>query len=236
MKRLTTLLVIPFLAVFAVACSGGNDADETPTSVPSVIAPTEVTSSPTAPATATTAPATNTPQPTATTPATEAPTDGTVYPQNPGSTDPFPMKSNPDPHAGIYVLTDVRVGAHPESGGWDRIVFEFEDTEGFPGGHPGGIVQYEDEVAQCGSGEPVDVEGNAILAVRFDATQAHDDNGQLTIDAIEVDGPGNSILQALSYCDFEGVVQWAIGTPGEQNFKVTYLESPARVVIDIKWP
>jgi hypothetical protein len=159
-----------------------------------------------------------------------------VFPQNPGSTDAFPMKSNPDPHTGIYVLDDVRVGAHPEQGGWDRIVFEFEDVQGFPGAHPGGTVEYVEEASQCGSGEPVEVDGEAILMVRFDATQAHNDAGQSTIDEIEIEGPGNSIIQAVSFCDFEGVVQWAIGTAGEENFKVVFLENPNRVVIDIRWP
>jgi hypothetical protein len=235
MRLLTALLLVPLLAVLAIACDGDDDSDSTP--VPSVAAPTNTAEAPTA----TSEPvATNTPAPTAapteTGEPTVPPTDGTVFPQNPGSTDPFEMKSLPDPNVSIYVLTDVRVGAHPEQGGWDRIVFEFEDVDGFPGAHPGGIVQYADEVFQCGSGDPVEVEGEAILEVRLDATQAHDDNGNLTIDAIEIDGPGNSILEAKSFCDFEGVVQWAIGTPREQNFKVVFLENPARIVIDIKWP
>lgn len=238
MRLLTTLVVLPLLAVLAVACSGDDDGDETPTAIPSVAAPTETA----VPSATNEAEATETPEATATVEPTETaepttpPTDGTVFPQNPGSTDPFPMKSLPEPNIGIYTLTDVRVGAHPESGGWDRIVFEFDDVEGFPGAHPGGIVEYTDEVFGCGSGLPVAVEGEAILEVRFDATQAHNDSGQLTIDATEIEGPGNSIIEAVSFCDFEGVVQWAIGVPGEQNFKVAFLENPSRVVIDIKWP
>jgi hypothetical protein len=238
MKKLTPLLVIPLLlafAVFAVACGDDDDADETPTNVPSVVAPT---TSPTAAASATTAPsATNTPAASETAEATTVPpTDGTVFPENAGSTDPFTIKSNPDPSTATYVLEDVRVGAHPESGGWDRIVFEFHDVDGAPGAHPGGQVEYVDDAAECGSGTAVEVQGDAILAVRFDQTQAHDDSGNLTIDDTTVDGPGTSILEAASYCDFEGVVQWAIGVPGEQNFKVSYLEDPSRIVIDVKWP
>ena len=232
MRLLTTLLLVPLLAVMAIACDGDDDSDATP--IPSVAAPTDTAEA----ASPTSAPATTeTPEPTAAPTETgDPPTDGTVFPQNPGDTQPVEMKSLPDPNTGIYTLTDVRVGAHPESGGWDRIVFEFDDVEGFPGAHPGGIVQYTDEVAQCGSGEPVEVEGDALLEVRLDATQAHDEQGNLTIDAIEMEGPGNSIIEALSFCDFEGVVQWAIGTPGEQNFKVAFLADPARIVIDIKWP
>ncbi len=232
---MTTLLVIPLLVIFAVACSGDDDStDGTPTSIPTIVAPTE---SATAAASATSQAApTDTPAATTTAEPTTPPTDGTVFPENAGSTDPFTMKSNPDPSTDTYTLDDVRVGAHPESGGWDRIVFEFKDVGGVSGAHPGGTVEYVDEAAQCGSGAPVEVLGDAILAVRFDQTQAHDDAGNSTIEDVTVDGPGNSILEAASYCDFEGVVQWAIGVPGKQNFKVTYLENPSRIVIDVKWP
>jgi hypothetical protein len=237
MRVLIALLLVP-LTLFALACNGDDDGDATATSIPSVAAPAE---SPVAESTATTVPAASptsepTTAPTATSEPTLPPTDGTVFPQNPGSTDAFDIKSLPDPNIGIYVLNDVRVGAHPESGGWDRIVFEFEPVDGFPGAHPGGIVEYVDEASQCGSGEPVEVEGEAILRVKLDATQAHDDNGNLTIDAIEIEGPGNSIVEAVSFCDFEGFVEWAIGVPAEQNFKVEFLQDPARIVIDIKWP
>jgi hypothetical protein len=230
--KLLLSLGLPLLFVAAVACGGDNDEAEptatTAAGVPTLAAPTEAPGSPTAGPTGTSAPAA--------TATSVPPTDGTVFPQNPGSTDSFPLKSNPDPNVGIYVLDDVRVGAHPESGGWDRIVFEFEDVAGFSGAHPGGVVEYTDEVFQCGSGMPVEVDGEAILQVRFDATQAHNDAGQLTIDALEIEGPGNSIIEAESFCDFEGVVQWAIGTSGEENFKVVFLENPNRVVIDVRWP
>lgn len=236
MKLRLTLLVMPVLAAFVVACGGGNNGADTPTSIPSIAAPTDTA---TVEATATIAPAaTDTPVSTETPEATAspAPNDGTVFPEGFGSTDPFPMKSNPDPSTGTYILNDVRVGAHPEQGGWDRIVFQFQDVAGVPGAHPAGSIEYVDSASQCGSGMPVEVKGNAILAVRFEATQAHDDNGQLTIASTKIAGPGNSILQAVSYCDFEGIVQWAIGVPSKQRFKVTYLANPSRVVIDIKWP
>jgi hypothetical protein len=124
---------------------------------------------------------------------------------------------------------DVRVGAHPESGGWDRIVFEFKDVR------PAGLIEYRDDVAGCGSGNAVTLPGDAILSVRFDATNAHDESGQLTIDATEVNGPGNIILKSVSTCDFEAVVEWAIGLKGMKNYKVALLENPTRVVIDVKW-
>ena len=159
-----------------------------------------------------------------------------MFPENPGSTDPFPIKPNPDPAQGIYTLTDVRVGAHPSRAVGTASCSSSRTVDGVPGAHPGGIVEYVDEASQCGSGMPVDVEGrrHTARALRFDPGTQRPGSADDRLD--DIDGPGNSILQAVSYCDFEGVVQWAIGVPAEQNFKVTFLANPSRVVIDVKWP
>ena len=164
-------------------------------------------------------------------PSASSPIDGTVFPQNAGSTDRTTIKSNPEPvNQAAATLVDVRVGAHPESGGWDRIVFEFKDVR------PSGWVEYVTSAEHCARGNSVALPGQAILAVHFDNTNAHDlDNGQLTIAAMETNGPGNSILKSVSTCDFEAVVNWAISTTSMKNYKVSLLENPTRVVIDVKW-
>jgi hypothetical protein len=213
------LAVLPALIIFAVACTGDDDP---PSATPTP--PAEVTMAP-SPNAVTSTPSGSSPTPASTVP----PVDGTVFPQNPGSTDPTTIKSNPDPVTEAATLVDVRVGAHPESGGWDRIVFEFEDVR------PAGLVEYVDEAANCGSGNGVTLPGEAILTVRFDATNAHNEQGQLTIDATEITGPGNIILKSVGTCDFEAIVSWAIGLKSVKNYKVSLLENPARVVIDVKW-
>jgi hypothetical protein len=125
------------------------------------------------------------------------------------------------------ILTDVRVGAHPDEG-FDRIVFEFE------GALPAETkVQYQGSVSQCGSGQPVSLPGAGNLVVRFFSAQAHDNSGNSTIDSTTVDGTGASLLQAIETCDFEGVVSWAIGTDEIAGFRVTTLSNPSRVVVDI---
>jgi hypothetical protein len=219
MKILSVILAV--LLVFLVACDNNDDSNTQATATPAAATGTP------APATSPTASGgpTATPVPSGTVP----PTDGTVAPQNAGSTDDFTIKSNPDPVSGQATLEDVRVGAHPESGGWDRIVFEFKDVR------PAGIVEYVDSASGCGSGIPVQLPGSAILHVRFADTNAHDEQGNLTIDSTEVNGPGNSILKAVENCDFEAVVEWSIGVSGMKNFKVTLLDNPTRVVIDVKW-
>jgi hypothetical protein len=159
---------------------------------------------------------------------TTPPVDGTVDPLGFGSTDPFQIKSNPDPLSKTALLRNVRVGAHPEQGGWDRIVFEFQDVR------PAGNISYVNSAVQCGSGNPVTLRGTAVLFVKFDATNAHNEAGQSTVNTLQIVGPGNSILESRLTCDFEADVSWAIGTSGRQRFKVTLLENPTRVVIDVK--
>ena len=199
--KLITLLLAFSLAVFAVACNGDDDdGGPAATSTPSDAQPTA--------------------------PAPEGNVPGTPVGQ--GSTESFFFPASPDPATVPSLLVDVRVGAHPEDGGFDRIVFEFEDAQ-----RPSGIVGYKDEVSQCGSGQPVDPEGSETLAVHFDFTNAHTEAGELSIPSTTVDGPGNSILEAISTCDFEAVGEWAIGVDGKKPFTVTLLDNPNRIVIDV---
>jgi hypothetical protein len=154
--------------------------------------------------------------------------DGTIAPQNPGNTDPVTVKANPDPPRGQAILRDVRLGVHPEEGGWDRIVFEFA------GDLPPGRIEYVESAVGCGSGLPVPVRGAAVLSVRFDQTAAHTEAGQPTVARTSIAGPGATILEARQTCDFEGEVTWAVGVKGRQRFKVTLLDNPRRVVIDVR--
>lgn len=240
MKSVTAILgSLVLLAAMSLACGGDDDDDPAATGAAATEAPTEAATSapgdptqapteapePTAEATATTAPEPTQPPPPTEPPPTEAPT------QPAGSTDPLPFDPEPNPPTGIYTLTDVRIGAHPEGGGFDRIVFEFDGA-----GHPGGMVEYVDSAFMCGSGIAVTVAGGAILHVRLDGSQAHDEQGSLTIDDQYVAGPGDAIVEALQFCDFEGLVEWAVGVNGEQPFTVTFLADPARIVIDVQWP
>jgi hypothetical protein len=208
--RLLIILLASTLTLAATACSG-DSGSKTPTTVPSSTAATATLP----PATATTSP----------------PVDGTIDPLGFGGTEPVHVKSNPDPISGAATLTDVRVGGHPEQGGWDRVVFEFKDVL------PEADIAYTTgPVSSCGSGQAVQVQGQAILTVRLFPANSHNDAGQLTIKSQDLTGPGNEVLQVKQYCDFEAVNQWAIGVKQPQRFKVTTLQNPTRLVIDIKWP
>jgi hypothetical protein len=216
--RRSLLLISGTLALFGAAlaaCSENEGTPSTPTLPPTVPPTVAQTASPTP------APATATPR--------TPPADGTVDPLNAGSTDPVDVKPDPDPATGQAVLQDVRVGVHPEEGGWERVVFEFRGSA-----IPGARVEYVSSVAQCGSGQPVTVGGRTVLVVRIRDAAAHDDQGRPTLRAMEFRGPGNTVLEGKQSCDFEGVVEWALGVKDTQRFKVTKLASPPRIVIDIK--
>ena len=195
LRRLFPLLTI--VLVLAMACS---DDDSTPPPATATIGSgSPAAQSPTAGGTSSSgSPAARTP--------TFGPIEGTVNPANQGGTDPVKVGPIPNPlppaPQGIPVLEDVRVGAHPEDGGWDRIVFEFQSDL------PGGRIEYVRSVAQCGSGMPVQLRGNAILQVKLDAAQAHNEAGQATIRANQLQGPGGAILEARQTCDFEAD-EWA---------------------------
>jgi hypothetical protein len=220
---LKLILAAPLLLTLSlVACSSSDDDNNTTPTPQSTAAATQ------AAATATTPPGSSPAASPTSTGSNTPPIDGTVAPQNAGDTVPVTIKANPDPASKVGMLDDVRVGAHPEEGGWDRIVFEFSDIL------PAGEVKYVTSATQCGSGEAVTLPGDAILQVSFTGAQAHTDAGQSSLSSTQITGPGNVILESHQICDFEGHVTWAIGLKSEQRFKVTMLQNPTRVVIDIK--
>lgn len=152
-----------------------------------------------------------------------------MSPEGFGGAGPVTIKANPDPPERQAVVTDVRLGAHPEEGGWDRIVFEFRDVL------PAGSVAYVSSIAACGSGLPIGLPGRALLVVRFMGAAAHDDSGRPTVARAVLPGPGTAILEARQTCDFEGEATWAVAVTDTRRFKVTTLSAPARIVIDVKW-
>ncbi len=225
----------PALALALVFAACGDDDDATdPTATPTAPANETPAETPTGePSTPepTDEPSTPTPEPTEEpSPTPIGPTDGVIDPLGPGGTEDWSLKPWPtDPATGVAVLKEVRLGVHPEEGGWERIVFEFEGEE-----VPGGVVGYVEEATQCGSGDTVELEGAAILGIRLEGVQAHDDGGNVTVNILEFEGPGGAIVEGMQACDFEAHVDWFLGMDEESRFKVSRLEGPARLVIDIK--
>ena len=128
---------------------------------------------------------------------------------------------------GVVVMRGLRLGVNE----WfDRLVLDF-------GGDPipAYTVEYVDEpLYECGSGEPVELAGDALLAVSLQMAQAHDEAGRGTA------GPRQRrlsmpVLRELVFtCDFEGEVQIAAGASGPNPYRVVELSNPSRLIIDIR--
>ncbi|HEX6373855.1 MAG TPA: hypothetical protein VF006_33310 [Longimicrobium sp.] len=124
-------------------------------------------------------------------------------------------------------LRDVRVGVNQ---GFDRVVLEFLGS-----GVPGYRVEYVDRpVHQCGSGDPVAVAGDAWLAITLRGTQAHTDQGAATIQQRERRLQMPVVKELEFACDFEGVVEIVLGVSRPNRYRITELQNPTRLIIDIQ--
>jgi hypothetical protein len=211
-KLLPIVALLPILA-FA-ACNGDDDADdETPTP-----GSADQTATPGGGATST--------APAGGTPAVETPsgTPGAFS----GSTNPVEVASPSNP--GQPRIVAIRAAAQQ---GFDRLVFEFSGSQ-----VPGYKVAYGDEAIACGSGMDLTefIGGGAapegLLLIDMRPSAAHDDAGQPTV-ARDLEPALSSLKRVVRTCDFEGVVGYGAAISAEKPFKVTTLNDPPRLVIDI---
>jgi hypothetical protein len=129
------------------------------------------------------------------------------------------------PDAPVAVLREVRSAGQE---GYDRVVFEFEGSA-----VPGYRIEYQDQPVQCGSGDRVEVAGEAWLQVQLLPAQAHTEAGEPTVQQRErhLDLP---VLKELeSTCDFEADVTWVLGVAARRPYRVQELAGPARLVVDV---
>jgi hypothetical protein len=143
--------------------------------------------------------------------------------------------SAPADGTGTALLKTVRVG---RNAGFERIVFEFAGDS-----MPGYRVQWIDgPVLADGSGEPVDVAGDAFLEMVMEPASGVDLSApQLSIvydgpDRIPVAGQTELITDLVRTGDFEAVLSWAAGTTEKVPFRVLRLKSPTRIVVDLETP
>jgi hypothetical protein len=133
----------------------------------------------------------------------------------------------------ITLLDRIAIGRHE---GYDRVVFQFQN------GLPGYRIEYvQPPLKEDGSGNPVSVQGNAIVLVRMDPASGFDLNtgegvmvykGPKRIDASSA---GTSVVQELVRTgDFEAVLSWAIGLSDKVDFLVRTATSPARLIVDFR--
>ena len=168
---------------------------------------------------------------TATTTGSTATSSTTAAPGLPDASEA--QHSAPADGTGTALLKTVRVGRNP---GFERIVFEFAGAS-----MPGYRVQWIDgPVLADGSGEPVDVTGEAFLEIVMEPASGVDLSApQLSIvydgpDRIPVAGQTELITDLVRTGDFEAVLSWAAGTTEKVPFRVLRLKSPTRIVIDLE--
>ncbi|WP_051299410.1 AMIN-like domain-containing (lipo)protein [Arthrobacter castelli] len=125
------------------------------------------------------------------------------------------------------VVADIRAGRHAT---FDRVVIDFE-----PGALPSYEVAWvdpEDSFHRPGSGKPVRLEGNRVLAVTLRPAVNRDPA------VVTADLP--AVREVKTFGSFEDVASLAIGvstthgTAQEVGFRVTTIEQgPPRLVIDV---
>ena len=88
-----------------------------------------------------------------------------------------------------------------------------------------------------GSGNPVDVAGNAFVAVRMEPASGFDLNsgeGELVYKGPKrLDGTG-VVKEVVRTGDFEAVLSWVVGLDSKVPFRVTTATSPSRLIVDFK--
>jgi hypothetical protein len=128
--------------------------------------------------------------------------------------------------AGVATLVSLRSARHE---GYERVVWEFS------GPAPGIHAEYVDRpVRQCGSGATVPLPGDAWLEVRLEPARAHTEEGRPTIAERRRTTALPIVLEMVQTCDFEAVVTWVLAVSSPEPLRVTRLENPPRVVVDIR--
>ena len=130
------------------------------------------------------------------------------------------------PGSAMATLTEVRSAQHDE---FERIVFTFEPE--MTGYH----LEYVDRpVHQCGSGDVVELPGDAWLKVRLEPAQAHTEEGKPTIAERTRDLNYPNVKRIKLICDFEGVVEWIVAVASPNRYRTLELGDPPRLVLDVR--
>ncbi|HEX2149152.1 MAG TPA: hypothetical protein VHI31_03125 [Actinomycetota bacterium] len=133
-------------------------------------------------------------------------------------------------------LVAVRVGSHAGS---DRITFEFAPPRAPspPNALPKYTVNKVDQVTQDGSGNPVQIGGQALYSLVMQGASGADLSGPQPV--ITYNGPREfkpnfpALVELEHAGDFENVLSWGIGVKGPRCIKASQLNSPLRLVLDI---
>ncbi len=146
-------------------------------------------------------------------------------------TAPFSADTSPDVEqftGGPLSVTAVRVA---RQSGFDRVVFELDGEQE---GAPGWRVEYVDDPRRDGSGDPVEVEGDATLVVLIDGVGYPQDTGREEAGDVELPSDLRVLRDVELGAVFEGTYEAFLGTARQAPFRVFRLADPARVVVDVR--
>jgi hypothetical protein len=158
---------------------------------------------------------------------TETETTTGIDPLEGASTEPVVVKAT---NTDTALLTAVRAARHE---GYDRVVFQFANAV------PGYDVRYvERPVLEDASGREVAVEGAHVLRIRMDNALDADlgeESAPRTYKGPSRFHPGTpEVVELVRSGGFEGVLTWVAGVQDRVAFKVSTLESPARLIVDLQ--
>ncbi|MCW2607598.1 MAG: hypothetical protein JWO60_2291 [Frankiales bacterium] len=143
----------------------------------------------------------------------------------------FPADTRPDTEAATGgPLTVVSARASRQEG-FDRVVLQLAGKQA---GAPGWRVEYVDEPTQDGSGDKVDVEGDAVLQVVVTGVGYPFDTGQEEASNDLAPKGTRTVREVDLQATFEGQFTAFVGLSRKVPFRVTRLSDPARVVIDVR--
>jgi hypothetical protein len=213
----TTVGTVAVLSFLALAVAGCSD-DGPPSPMPTQSSSTAPTTSPSPSASATTSTAT---------PTGSATPSGTASVPAGFSVDEVRSPGYPNLGGDLGAIGLVRVGRHT---GYDRVVWQFPGS-----GRPSFQVHYVDQPLADGSGDVVDVRGDAYLEVMISSVGIPAANAPRPGNASAASLAGTVIAQARPvYGGFEAVGQTFVGVRDRQRpFKVAVLTNPTRLVVDI---
>jgi hypothetical protein len=131
------------------------------------------------------------------------------------------------------LLERVAVGRNE---GYDRVVFQFRN------GLPGYRVEYvRPPLREDGSGNRVQVAGNAFVVVRMELASGFDvatGEGELVYTGPRrlsgADAGTSVVREVVRTGDFEAVLSWAVGLDDRVDFRVRTFENPARIAVDFR--
>ena len=145
-----------------------------------------------------------------------------------GTTAPL-LRLRPPPRAGASPPAALLRSVTAAPGrGYDRVVFELAGDSA-----PGYRVEYAaGPVRSCGSGDVVSVAGRERLVVHLEPARAHDDQGNPVPPQRDLVPGLPAVREVKLVCDFEGQLEWVLGLPAKQPYRVT--ELAGRLLLDVK--